>query len=568
MKYEALFEISWEVCNKVGGIHTVIATKANYIQGYFKEYYLIGPWFKNSNEIFKEENPPKKLEKGIKSLEKKGVKVHYGSWLIEGQPNVLLLEFQDLFKEKDSIKTELWEKHGIESLHSGYDFEEPMLFSYAAGLLLRKIEENYNKPIIHSHEWMTGFTNLYLKDSSYNTVFTTHATILGRSMSGSGLDLYRELEGINSYAKAEELGIKDKFTAEKAAIEKSDIFTTVSELTSWESESIHGRKPEFLVHNGLDLENYPSFEESSIRHYENKKKLNEFISYNFLTTEQFELEKTYKIFTSGRYEYRSKGFDIILEGLSKLNEELKKENSDKTIICFFFLAMPNDGLNEELLKSKNQFKNLKNYVEKKSEKIKDNLLKEYIKNNKYPEYKLLDEKENQELKVQSEKFKKKSNKNNMLTHNINDSLLEDQARKKGLNNTPNDRVKIVIYPAYLDGNDGFLNIEYEEAVSGCQLGLFPSYYEPWGYTPVETAALSVPSLTSNLAGFGRFIKNSKGIKVLNLEEKEELYPYLKEFIEKTHNERVKEKIYAKEAIECIDWKYMVKNYISVYNSLK
>ncbi len=230
--------------------------------------------------------------------------------------------------------------------------------------------------------------------------------------------------------------------------------------------------------------------------------------------------------------------------------------------------MPNDGLNEELLKSKNQFKNLKNYVEKKSEKIKDNLLKEYIKNNKYPEYKLLDEKENQELKVQSEKFKKKSNKNNMLTHNINDSLLEDQARKKGLNNTPNDRVKIVIYPAYLDGNDGFLNIEYEEAVSGCQLGLFPSYYEPWGYTPVETAALSVPSLTSNLAGFGRFIKNSKGIKVLNLEEKEELYPYLKEFIEKTHNERVKEKIYAKEAIECIDWKYMVKNYISVYNSLK
>lgn len=584
---ESLFEISWEVCNKVGGIYSVISTKAALIKEQYKNYTLIGPYIeRKSQEYFQEEKTPKEYQEVFEELEKEGIKSHYGTWLIKGEPKTILLEFEALKKDKDHLKKEFWETHKVDSLYSQWEFEEPMLLSCAAALLLKKLEDKNKikaeKTILHAHEWMTGFTILKLKNlnSKIKTVFTTHATMLGRSIAGSNQDLYGLLGKFDPEQKAKELGVIDKHTAEKAAAQTTTIFTTVSEITGREAEHILGRKPEVLVLNGLDLGQFPSIEETSIKHVTSREQIREFLAYTFFPYYKFDLKHNLSFFLASRYEFENKGIDMFIQALGMLNTELKKTKNERTISAFFFIAVPNNGAKTELLENKNYYRHIKNYVHGKSNDIMSNIIYEFMSKGELSEAPL-DKDFLREMHRDILRFKRTGTPV-LCTHKLNASEEQDQIinafREAGLNNLKEDKVKVILFPAYLNGNDTLFNMEFYDLIAGCHLGVFPSYYEPWGYTPLESAALGVPSVTSDLTGFGRFIDKQKnkeieeqGIYIIPRDKTKkevsvnELYEVFKKFALMEHEERVENKIQAKELARLADWRTLINNYIDAHN---
>lgn len=587
-KGKILFEVSWEVCNKVGGIYSVISTKVPYLKDKYEEYYCIGPYFKDkAAEDFQEEEPPEKFKDTFESIKHKGIIPHFGTWLIKGEPKTILIEFNGISLEKDVIKKKIWEKFRVESLFSRWDFEEPMLFSFATGRLLKMLEDHQKidatKTILHAHEWLTGFTILKLKieNSKISTVFTTHATMLGRSISSNSQNLYSSLGKFDPKQKAQEMGVIDKFSAEKASANVADIFTTVSEITAREAEYILGRKPEVLTLNGMDMSGFPSIQETSIKHVTSKQALEEFLIYTFFPYYKFDLSNTLCFYLAGRYEYSNKGIDIFIEALGKLNQELKRTNSDKTIIAFFFIAMPNKGAKVELLENKNYYRHINNYVQSKSDELMNKIVIDFLRDED-PSCTLFNKDFIHEMKRDVLRFKRHG-KPMLCTHRLfeqeeNNTILK-AFKQTGFENHESDKVKTILFPAYLDGSDMLLNLEFYDTIAGCNLGIFPSYYEPWGYTPMESGAVGVPAITTDLAGFGRFIKRNKekekneyeGIYVLEREAKtreeiiEQLYKTMLEYSLMEHDVMVENKVRAKELAHQADWKSLVHNYIDAHN---
>jgi len=585
---ETLFEISWEVCNKVGGIYSVISSKAASISKYCEDYYCIGPYFKDkADEEFQQAEIPEKFKAAIIELEKQGIIVHYGIWQIKGEPKIFLLEFNSLVPSKDVLKKEFWDDYKIDSWFARWEFEEPMLFSCAAALMLKKFEDmnafNSEKTILQSHEWMTGFSILKLKSSGskIKSVFTTHATMLGRSIAGSHQDLYGMLGRFRSISKSARTGVMDKFTAEKACALNATIFTTVSEITAREAEFILGRKPEVLVLNGLLMEEFPSIEETSIKHVTSREVLREFMTYSFFPYYKFDLTKNLMFYTACRYEFENKGVDMYIDALGMLNTELKKLEADRTITAFMFIAVPNNGVKAEILENKNYYKHIKDYVQSKSKEILANIVTDFVCDEGEGED-VLSKEVVQELRRDVLHFQRKGAPI-MCTHKLNGPEEQDRiiqaCRAAGLNNTKEDKVKVILFPSYLSGSDALLNLDFFDVAAGCHLAVFPSYYEPWGYTPLESAALGVPTITTDLAGFGRFIKEKtefiksdiKGIYIVERDGKSkqastyQLFEIMRNFSLIEHSERVDNKVRAKELSHLADWKHLVKNYIEAYN---
>ncbi len=580
-----LYELSWEVCNKVGGIYSVITSKAALIKEQYPSYTFIGPYIQDkAQEDFSELEVPEKYKDAFNELEQEKIKAHYGRWLIKGEPDVILLEFEGLKDRKNDLKKEFWETHRVDSINSQWEFEEPMLLSCASASLLNKLEQkqkiNPEKTILQVHEWMTGFSILKLKNlnSKIKTVFTTHATMLGRTIAGNNQDLYGLLGHFDPEQKARELGVIDKHTAEKASANNATIFTTVSEITGREAEYILGRKPEILVLNGLDIGKFPSIEETSIKHVTVREQIREFLAYAFFPYYKFELKHNLSFFLASRYEFENKGIDIYIDALKMLNEELKKNKTERTISAFFFIAVPNNGVKMDLLENKNYYRHIKNYVGTKSSEIMNKIINDFMSNGQISDT-VFDKEFLQEMHKDVLRFKRKGEPI-ICTHKLNVPENQDRIinaiRAAGLNNSKEDKVKVILFPAYLNGNDTLFNTEFYDLIAGCHLGVFPSYYEPWGYTPLEAAALGVPSITSDLTGFGRFIeqqtvnKDTPGIYILKRdkiskeESTKELYSLMKNFVFMSHEDRVENKIQAKELAKLADWKILVKNYIEAY----
>jgi len=583
-KPDYLFEASWEVCNKVGGIYTVVRSKAPIMMEQYQNYFMIGPYFENKARLELEKvQPPSPIKKAFDALESKGVKCHYGTWKIDGSPKTILIDFSGLINEKNDIKASLWESNKIDSMKSGWEFEEPMLWSWAVGMLLKEIEKIIpSKKIVGQfHEWMSGFAIFYLKDfsSSVGTVFTTHATMLGRTLSGNGEDLYNILDKIDPIQKAYQYNVQDKVLAERACAQNADIFTTVSEITAIEAEKILGRKPEVILNNGLTIQNFPTIEETSIKHSITKKLVREFLTYYFYPYYNIDLDHNLTFFIVGRYEYKNKGIDVLIKALGKLNERLKKENTTRTISAFFWIPSGVNRLNTDLLENKNYFKHIKTYVYANSNKILDSIISDIVMRIPLSSKNIFTKEFLKNLEKDIEVFKRPGNPP-VCTHYLmnpdNDSITQEFNRQ-GLDNQEDDKVKVIFYPVYLTGADGLLDLSYYDALSASHLGIFPSYYEPWGYTPVEAAALGVPSITTDLAGFGRFIepniptKGLKGIQVLKRlnrsddEVVEDLYNMLYEFAMLNHEERVKNKLIAKGLANLTDWTNFVHNYLEAHS---
>ncbi|MBN1645908.1 glycogen/starch synthase, partial [Candidatus Woesearchaeota archaeon] len=570
-KADILFEVSWEVCNKVGGINTVIKSKVQRMQEHYPDYILIGPYFKDKADIeLKEEKPPNEMQEVFNNLAHQGIVCHYGSWAIRGDPKVILIEFTNALKLKDEIKTSLWNEFAVESLLSKWEFEEPMIWAWCAGMLLEQISGVYGekKIVMHGHEWLAGSAILYLKmhNNTIKTVFTTHATILGRSIAGSGNDLYSILPKIEPYKEAEKHNIKDKFTMELAVAQNTDIFTTVSEITSIEAEKILGRKADVLVLNGLDSQRFPTIEETSLKHHTCLERIREFITYHFFPYYSFDLEHNLIFFTVARYEFQNKGMDVIIDALARLNDELKAQDSDRSICMFFWIPMETKGIKTELLENKSYYRQISSFVHFKSDEILRRIVDYYIAKQNVMEAEIFTKDFIDEIERNVMHFKRKGNPL-IVTHNIDheesDPILT-KCRQVGLDNKEDDKIKVILYPVMLDGSDHLINLPYYDAIAGSHLGLFPSLYEPWGYTPLESGAMGVPAVTSDVAGFGRFIKpmlrkENPGIFVIERYNKsydevvEELKAVMVEFSNFDKNNRVENKINAKHASEMCDW---------------
>ncbi|MFP4111567.1 MAG: glycogen/starch synthase [Candidatus Woesearchaeota archaeon] len=581
-KADYVFEVSFEVCNKVGGIYTVVKSKAAAMKTYYKNYFLIGPYYNDRTDVeFLETEIPEKFREIDEKLKKEGIICHFGKWQIKGEPDTILVDFMGTKDSQNELQKMYWEKYKVDSISSSWDFIEPMLWSTAVGKLIECFgQENKEKKIIgHFHEWLSGFGSLWLKsaDSHVKTVFTTHATMLGRSIAGNGRELYNELDNIEPEKTAKELGVMDKFSTEKACAENSDIFTTVSEITGIEAEKLLGKKPDVLVLNGLDEEKFPSFEETSLIHISSKDKIREFLTYFFFPYYQFDMDHTLTFFIVGRYEFRNKGIDLFIKALARLNNYLKEKNSKRTIAALFWIPGDARGIRTELLENKTFYRHIKNYVESHSKEIEKKIVMDIVSNKDLTRRTLFSKEFLISNKRHLNRFRREGNPP-ISTHYLGNEAedpIEKALRENNLVNNMDDNVKVVHYPVYLNGVDGLIDLPYYEAMCGCHLGVFPSYYEPWGYTPVECASMGVPSLTSDLAGFGRFIKpklkDREGIYVLERFGKSEeeslknFTDFLCRFSELDHHERVKYKMDAKGSTQLTDWRDFVKFYVEAHN---
>ncbi|MFH1229464.1 MAG: hypothetical protein V1678_03510 [Candidatus Aenigmatarchaeota archaeon] len=585
-KIDALFEVSFEVCNKVGGIYAVLESKAKRMVDIYKEdYFLIGPYYpeKAVTECLKQ-NPPKEFEKIFSELKDIGITCYFGKWLIDGRPNVILVDFKEILKNVNTIKWDFWNDYKIDSLGTGFDFDEPVAWSYACGVVIDKLLSAFKGKNVAGqfHEWLSGAGLLYLH-KKIPTIFTTHATTLGRTIAGWGEDLYAEVNdsmknGIMLDPKRPyKYGVQAKHLMEKACVDNASVFTTVSEITAKEAQYVLGKKPEVVLPNGLDIERFPTMEEFALLHRKYLQKMKHFFSAYFSPYYETEMWDSMVFFTSGRYEFRNKGYDIFIEALGKLNDTMKKEGTNKNIFVLFYVPKDNIKDNIDLIESIKVYNDIRERVSDEIPWIEEMVMDSLIKG-EAPKNNLLFRKEFlQESKKKYYSFKKTGTPPfSAYITDQSDTIIES-FKNNGLLNRQEDKVKVILYPSYLSATDRLLGLNYEQAIQGSHLGVFPSYYEPWGYTPLECAANGVMSMTSDLSGFGIFIKQHSdqselpGIIVLEREKKshaeivEKMYEDIYSIVTMTRSERIPKKAQAKYLASLADWKILIKNYVIAHN---
>lgn len=588
MKPEFVFEVSWEVCNKVGGIYTVLQTKARHMVSHYGEnYVLMGPFFtlEELKGEFEESAVPEHFRECCNVLAGEGIKAHWGKWLVPGSPHVLLIDFSEYLKNTNDIKGKLWELYEIDSLNTPDDFNHPIVWGFACGRVIELISKAMGQKQIvsHFHEWLAAGGLLYLKSHSIpvKTVFTTHATVVGRSLAGANIAFYEHIEKTDPLKEAYQLGITAKHLTEKAAAKNAHFLTTVSEMTAREVEHFLGRKPDLLLPNGLDLAKYPTIEEIALKHRVHRDRMREFLLYYFLPYYEIDISHTLFYFMSGRYEVSNKGIDIFIKALGKLNERLRKEKKERTIIAFLWIPAQVRGIVAEVIENRERFSDIKRLLLEVHDVLLDNVIYGAISGKVFlPEFLFGDERAHA-LDIKIKKFKR-SGDPPVVTHDLvnqNDQILS-LIHQVNLANKKEDKVKIIYYPTYISGGDGLLNLDYEEVITGAHFGIFPSLYEPWGYTPLETAALGVASLTTDTAGFGQFVKKIQeglhaktrfpGIYLLERFGKnedeivEELTQFMLQYAKLSREERVENKLAAHKMAEHADWKELVKFYFQAH----
>lgn len=456
-----LFETSWEVCNKVGGIYTVIATKSLFLkQQLHKHHILIGPdvWMDTeSNPDFIEDTHLYSLWKAQAAAE--GLRVRLGRWNVPGKPIAILVDFKQFLTKQDDILTEYWRRFGVDSISGNWDYKENVLFGYAAGHVIESFYKfnltASDKVVAQFHEWQTGAGLLYLKSTSLPvaTVFTTHATVMGRCLAGNNMPLYDSMSLYDGDQKAHQFGVVAQHSIEKKSAQNADIFTTVSEITARECQQFLGRPVDVVTPNGFENSFTPATDEE----YEAKRKAarSRLIEVAAAMSGEEVAKDAILIGIGGRYEYRNKGIDVFIDALKKLSED----KLDRDIQAFIMIPSGHNGADKELLAKLSGKKS--DYTTRTSHYLMD------------PDY----------------------------------DVITRRFRELGLGNGNGSRVKVYFIPSYLNGSDGIFNMKYYDLLVGLDLTLFPSYYEPWGYTPLESLAFRIPSLTTSLSGFGMWVRS-------------------------------------------------------------
>ncbi|TFY71351.1 hypothetical protein EVG20_g1643 [Dentipellis fragilis] len=516
-----LFECAWEVANKVGGIYTVIKTKVPVTVSEFGDRYtLIGPLsYKTAPmEVEAEEPADPHIAASLEAMRAKGVKALYGRWLIEGAPRVLLFDTGSQYHRLDEWKGDLWNLSGIPTPPNDHETNETIVFGYLVAWFLGEyVSRQFDTAVIaHFHEWQAGIAIPLCRKRHIDvtTVFTTHATLLGRYLCAGSVDFYNNLQYFDVDHEAGKRGIYHRYCIERSATHCADVFTTVSHITAYEAEHLLKRKPDGVLPNGLNVIKFQAMHEFQNLHSTAKSKINEFVRGHFYGHMDFDLDNTLYMFTAGRYEYRNKGVDMFIESLARLNYRLQAANSKVTVVAFLIMPAPTHSYTIESLKGQAVTKQLRDTVTEIQNRVGQRLFDMATKSNgDYAKLPPTDELLSEEDKVLLKRrifALKRNGLPPVTTHNMADDAADpilNQIRRVKLFNTAQDRVKVVFHPDFLNANNPVLGLDYEEFVRGCHLGVFPSYYEPWGYTPAECTVMGIPSVTTNLSGFGCFMQD-------------------------------------------------------------
>ena len=520
-----LFEISWEVCNKVGGIHTVLYSKLKQVvKNFGSNYILLGPWLDQKQDFVEATNP---FYLDIKQkLATKNLQCHIGYWDSEEKPTVILVEFKQRYPI-DSLLYNLWADFGVDSLNSNYEYHEPVLFATAAGEVICTLAEEMlgqeRQVIAHFHEWMSGAGLLYVKKSSANiaTVFTTHATVLGRAISPDNLTIYHLPPGFDPEAAARQRGIFAKHSLEKATAREADCFTAVSNVTADEAHIVLGKYPDKIIFNGLDI----TEQRKRVVFDKKQEYRTKLLQVASEVVGQEIAPHALLWVTSGRYEFHNKGYDLLLRSLAQLEHRLTEDAPP--IIMFILIAVNWYGKQDSLAK---------------------------IDLTAFPE-------QLQALGIATHK----------IYNPAGDSILK-LSNELNLKQTQG-KVHVVFSDAYLQGNDGVFDISYEQILESCDLSIFPSFYEPWGYTPLESLAYSTPTITTDLSGFGYWIVSlpqdySDAIYVLKRKdcaEQQTIAALCEHLWAVSKNpDIVHNRVQALQIASLADWRFFYKGYLDAY----
>ncbi len=508
-----IFEVSWEVCAQAGGIYTVLRSKApSAVRRWGDSYWLIGPYRESAAAIEFELDPPEGVvARTVEALRDRGIVVHCGRWLVTGRPRVMLIDLRTVYSRLGEMKYFLWRDHGIGTPDQEGELNDVIAFGYSCADLFQALHERMEaRPMLaHFHEWQSavGLPVLRYRGVHFPTVFTTHATLVGRSLSAANANLYDHLSEIDGQAVAREHQFEHRFLIEKAAAHSADVFTTVSGITAMEARQFLGRQPEVLLPNGLNVERFAAPYEFQNLHRRCKKLIHEFTMGHFFSSYTFDLDKTLYFFCAGRYEYRNKGFDVFIESLYHLNQWLKSERSDVTIVAFLIAPAPYRALNVDSLKRQAMFHELRETCEQIKEDVGERMFRTLADGRMPTLDDLLDEYARVRLKRMSHAWRQYAQPA-IVTHDLYEDWKDPilcHLRHRELLNAADDPVKVVFHPEFITSTSPVLGIEYDQFVRGCNLGVFPSYYEPWGYTPMECIIRGIPAITSDLSGFGAYV---------------------------------------------------------------
>ncbi len=537
LKPDYIFESSWEVCNKVGGIYTVLSTRAKTMQEAFPDkVFFIGPdfWKDKTNPLFTPDDDTLKAWK--EHAEKRdGLKIRIGRWNIPGHPIAILVDFSQYYEQKNDIYTQVWLDFQVDSLHAYGDYDEASMFSYAAGKVVESFYrfnlKKTDKVIYQAHEWMTGLGALYIKKNvpEIATIFTTHATSIGRSIAGNGKPLYDYLFAYNGDQMARELNMESKHSIEKQTAHNVDCFTTVSDITNNECKELLDKPADVILKNGFEDDFVPKGDGFAVKRKEARAAMLN-LANKLLGTDLD--DDTLIVGTSGRYEFKNKGINVYLEALNRLTRD---KNLKKEVLAFI---------------------NVPGWVGEARED-----LKERMQSN---------EKFDTPLHVPFVTH---------WLHNMSHDQVLDMLKYLNMSNSVDTKVKVIFVPCYLDGNDGLFNMPYYDLMIGNDLTVYASYYEPWGYTPLESVAFHVPTITTDLAGFGLWVNSelghygnlADGVKVIHRtdynysEVADTIKDTISEFsdLDVKEIEAIREK--ASNIAEKALWKHFIRHYYEAYD---
>ena len=540
-----IFETSWEVCNKVGGIYTVLSSRANTLQqSHEDKVFFIGPdvWQGKENPLFKENK--RLLTKWKKAAAEVGVNARIGRWNVPGAPIAILVDFQPFFDVKNDIYAEAWDAFQVDSLHAYGDYDEASMFSYAAGKFVEavvKAELLKGESIIYqAHEWMSGLGMLFLKKEcpEVATIFTTHATSIGRSIAGNNKLLYKYFHGYNGDQMAAELSMEAKHSIEKQSAHGADCFTTVSMFTDRECKQLLDKPADVVLPNGFENDFVPKGAAFTKKRKEARQCILNVASK--LIGEELD-DTTLIVSTSGRNDFRCKGFDVYMEALAQLNARMKtlaqaeEELVSQKVLALIEVPCWTKEPRQDLLARLNG-----------TDKSEGGLHTPMITHD---------------------------------LHNLNEDRILCLIKQLGLWNTKNDAVKVILVPCYLEGADGIFNMPYYDLLTANDLCLYPSYYEPWGYTPLESCAFKAPCITTDLSGFGQWVNDvlgyqgelSDGVKVIHRDDDNyfDVSREMCEAIEAMMRMPLKDRAtLCKKAAALADkaqWKNFIKHYFEAYD---
>ncbi len=587
-----IIECAWEVCNQVGGIYTVIRSKVPAaVARRGENYCLLGP-LENEN-ISAEFDPINNLSdpigRTVEKMRNMGYEVWYGTWLVTGRPKVVLLNPQNVFNRLDALHRHLKTDHGI-TTNTGDELLEKMVLWADLNrtfftILSKEVLKGKREVVAHFHEWMAALPILDIAKHGLpiSTVFTTHATMLGRYLAGNDNDFYKNLSKYNWELEARRYGILAQTQIERECAKAANTFTTVSEVTGMECEHLLGKKPDVITPNGLNINKYVAYHEVHNRHEKYKDKIHEFIIGHFFNSYDFDLDNTIYFFTSGRYEYRNKGFDVTLKALKLLNQMMVHEGVNKTVVMFFITKRPTWSINPEVLESRGVMQEIKRNCQSIEKQLGQRLF--YAAASSKDEHKLPDLNnlidDYWKLRYRRTIQSWKTNQWPIIvTHNLIDDIddeLLNYLRNEQMVNSPLDRVKMVYHPDFIDSTNPLFGMDYGQFVRGCHLGIFPSYYEPWGYTPLECVARGVPTVTSDLSGFGKYVENmdtgheDKGVYVMQRSKEtekksvENLAKFLLHFVKSNRRYRMFQRNKLEDFSEDFDWKVLMSAYDESYD---